>query len=430
MRLPGQLAAAIEVLGDMDARHRPVADALRDWGLSHRFAGAGDRAAIGNLAYDALRKRSSLAWRMGGETPWHLILGVAILEWGEDARALNAAFAEDRHAPPPVPEDLFTALASRDLASAPDHVRADLPEWLAPHFESAFGADWVEEAAALAGRPPLDLRVNTLKADREKVARQLSRYGAVPTPYSPVGLRIAPVEGPRRHPNVQTEETFQRGRFEVQDEGSQLAALLAGARPGEQVLDLCAGTGGKTLALAARMENRGQVYAYDSDRNRLAPIFDRLKRAGARNVQVRSPSANALDGLESQMDRVLVDAPCTGTGIWRRRPDAKWRVTPEALQKRTAEQDVVLVQAAEFVRPGGVLAYATCSLLPAENRERIAAFREAHPSFKPIRMRQAWSETLEAASFPEGALGEDSLLLSPHRTATDGFFLSLLRREA
>jgi 16S rRNA (cytosine967-C5)-methyltransferase len=251
----------------------------------------------------------------------------------------------------------------------------------------------------------------------------------VPTPYSPVGLRVPPVEGPRRHPNVQTDEAFQRGRFEVQDEGSQLAALLAGARPGEQVLDLCAGAGGKTLALAARMENRGQIYAYDSDRNRLAPIFDRLKRAGARNVQVRSPGANALDGLEGQMDRVLVDAPCTGTGIWRRRPDAKWRVTPEALEKRMAEQDAVLAQAAAFVRPGGVLAYATCSLLQAENSERIAAFRDSHPDFKSIPMRQAWSETLEGAPIPENAFAEDSLLLSPHRTATDGFFLSLLRRE-
>src|SRR6185503_859515 len=348
MRLPGQLAAAIEVLSDMDARHRPVAEALRDWGLSHRFAGAGDRAAIGNLLYDALRKRASLAWRMGGETPWHLVLGVAILEWGQTPEALNTAFAEDRHAPSAIPEDAAAAVGFRDLANAPAHVRADVPEWLAPHFEGAFGADWVVEGAALTGRPPLDIRVNTLKATREKVAMQLARFDVVPSRYSPVGLRIPPVEGPRRHPNVQTDEALQRGRFEVQDEGSQLAAILVGAQPGEQVLDLCAGAGGKTLALAAQMENRGQIYAHDADRNQLAPIFDRLKRADARDVQVRAPGSNALGGLAAQMDRVLVDAPCTGAGIWRRRPDAKWRVTPEALARRLAEQDAVLAQAATY----------------------------------------------------------------------------------
>lgn len=430
MRLPGQIAAAIEVLGDIETRYRPVSEALRDWGLAHRFAGAGDRAAIGNLVYDALRKRSSLAWRMGGDDPRRLALGVAIFEWGQAPAALNASFSDDRHAPEKISDELLAEIASHDFSQAPDHVRADIPEWLVPHFRAALGDAWVEEGAALAGRPPLDLRVNTLKAEREKVAHQLARLGAEPTRYSPVGLRIPPVDGARRHPNVQAEEGFQRGRFEVQDEGSQLAALLAGAMPGEQVLDLCAGGGGKTLALAARMENRGQIYAYDSDKNRLAPIFERLKRAGARNAQVRSPGPNILDDLKGHMDRVLVDAPCTGTGIWRRRPDAKWRVTPEALQKRTAEQDAVLAQAAEFVKPGGTLLYATCSLLPPENAERIAGFVAAHPTFRPLAMRDVWTTALPIVSPPETALAETSLLLTPLRTETDGFFVACLKRDA
>jgi 16S rRNA (cytosine967-C5)-methyltransferase len=429
MRLSGRIAAAMEVLADMEARHRPVAEALRDWGLSHRFAGSGDRAAIGNLVYDALRRRASIAWRMDGDTPWHLAVGAATFEWGISPEALNAAFNDDRHAPAKIPDDLFGRLAAVDLTTAPAHVRADLPEWLAPHFAAAFGVGWAEEGAALAGRPPLDLRVNTLKAGRDKVAHQLARLAAELTPLSPVGLRIPQVDGPRRHPNVQAEEAFQRGRVEVQDEGSQICAILTGAGPGEQVLDFCAGAGGKTLALAARMDNRGQVFAYDFDRNRLAPIFERLKRAGARNVQVRSPAPGALDDLVGRIDRVLVDAPCTGTGVWRRRPDSKWRITPDALDRRTAEQDAVLRDAAAFVRPGGILAYATCSLLPAENGDRIAAFLQSHPEFQPVPTGEAWAAALPDVAPPVAALGETSLLLSPRRSGTDGFFLALLRRN-
>ena len=325
----------------------------------------------------------------------------------------------------PIPE----TFAAADLSDAPDHVRADIPEWLAPHLATVFGDDLVAEGQVLAGRPPLDIRVNTLKADREKVAHRLARLGVEPTPFSPVGLRIAPSSGARRHPNVQAEEAFQRGRFEVQDEGSQLCALLVGAQPGEQVLDLCAGAGGKTLALAAAMENRGQIYATDFDKSRLAPIFERLRRAGARNVQVRPPEPAALDDLAGQMDRVLIDAPCTGTGIWRRRPDAKWRVTPEALAKRVAEQDAVLAEAARFVKPGGLLVYVTCSLLPQENGERVAAFLAANRGFSARSLTQAWSFALPGVAPPAELLGERSILLTPRRSATDGFFLAMLARE-
>jgi 16S rRNA (cytosine967-C5)-methyltransferase len=425
VRLPGLIAAAIEVLADIDARNRPAAEALRDWGLSHRFAGSGDRATIGNLVYDALRRHSSLAWRMSGDTPWHLALGVAVFEWGETPASLNAAFAEDRHAPPPIPEGFIAA----DLASAPEHVRADIPEWLAPELAVALGGDWVAEGVALAGRPPLDMRVNTLKASREKVQQRLSRLGVAPTPHSPVGIRIQPSAGARRHPNVQAEEAFQRGRIEVQDEGSQLCALLVGARSGEQLLDLCAGAGGKTLALAVCMENRGQIHATDSDRSRLAPIYERLKRAGVRNVQVHAPAPGGLAAIEGQMDRVLVDAPCTGTGVWRRRPDAKWRVTPDALSKRIAEQDAVLADAARFVKPGGALVYVTCTLLRSENDERVAVFLAAHPDFRALAMEEVWRSALPDVAPPARALGATSLLLTPLRAETDGFFLAMLARE-
>jgi len=215
----------------------------------------------------------------------------------------------------------------------------------------------------------------------------------------------------------------------VQDEGSQLCALLVGAKPGEQVLDLCAGAGGKTLALAACMNNRGQIHATDSDKSRLAPIYERLKRAGVRNVQVRAPEPGGLADLAGQMDRVLVDAPCTGTGVWRRRPDAKWRVTPDALSKRVGVQDAVLADAARFVKSGGALVYATCSLLPSENDERVAAFLAAHPDFRVLAMEEVWRAALPDVVPPAQSLGATSLLLTPLRSGTDGFFLAMLARE-
>jgi 16S rRNA (cytosine967-C5)-methyltransferase len=427
MKLPGRIGAAIAVLADMEARHRPASEALRDWGLSHRFAGSGDRAVIGNLVYDALRRRASIGWRMGGETPWHLALGAVIFTWGEKPEALNAMFADDPHAPEPFPDALLVRVTEIDLSGAPDHVRADVPEWLAPVLADSLGADWVAECAALALPPPLDLRVNTLKADRESVGKRLARFDARPTPYSPVGLRIAPVAGARRHPHIQAEDVFQRGRIEVQDAGSQLCAFLVDAAPGMQILDLCAGAGGKTLALAAITENRGQIHATDADKSRLAPIFERLRRAGARNVQVHPPGAG-LEALEGHMDRVLVDAPCTGTGIWRRRPDAKWRLTPEAVEKRTAEQDAVLGAAARYVKPGGLLVYATCSVLRSENEARVAAFLAAHPDFRLRAPSDLWQAALADVAPPAGSIGAIGVRLTPRLAETDGFFIAALAR--
>ncbi|MYZ49597.1 RsmB/NOP family class I SAM-dependent RNA methyltransferase [Propylenella binzhouense] len=427
MRLPGRIAAAIEVLADIEERHRPVAEALRDWGVSHRFAGSSDRAAIGDLVHDALRRKLSIAWRMGDDAPWALAMGTVLCVWRESPALLNQALADDPHAPRLIPEAVVERLATADLSKAPGYVQADIPYWIVPDFEEAFEEAWVEEGAALAGRPPLDLRVNTLKGDRDRVLKQLARFGAEPAPISPVGIRIAPGGVRRRLPNVQAEEGFQRGRYEVQDEGSQLCALLAGARPGEQVLDFCAGAGGKTLALAAAMENKGQIFAYDGDRLRLAPIYERLKRNGVRNVQVRPPEENALAGLEGRMDRVLVDAPCSGSGVWRRRPDAKWRLTAEAVVRRTAEQDAVLAGAAPFVRPGGRLVYATCSVLPQENEARVTAFLDAHPDFRIVPAEDAWRGAFGARPVPL-ATRHDWFLFSPRRSGTDGFYACVLCR--
>jgi len=290
MRLGGRLAAAIEVLEDIGRRHRPVADALRDWGLSHRFAGGGDRAAIGNIVYDALRRKRSAGWLLGEDTPRAIGFGALLLEWGQTAQSLNDALDGDRFAPPLLSDSELKAAAGRRPADAPDAVRADIPDWCVPLFGQAFGDAWVAEGSALAARPPLDLRVNTLQADRGKVLAELNGTGAAAANIAAQGIRIPPIDGDGRHPNVQAEPAFQKGWFEVQDEGSQIVATLAGAEAGMQVLDYCAGAGGKTLALSAEMDNRGQVFAHDAEKARLAPIFDRIRRSENRNIQiVRSP---------------------------------------------------------------------------------------------------------------------------------------------
>jgi 16S rRNA (cytosine967-C5)-methyltransferase len=300
-----------------------------------------------------------------------------------------------------------------------------------PSFERAFDGRAGEEGAALSARAPVDLRANTLKATPEKVIKALARFSPVPTPLSPVGVRIPAPEGAGRSPSVEAEAAHGKGWFEVQDEGSQLAALLARPAPRLQVLDLCAGAGGKTLALAAEMQNTGQIYAYDADRRQLRPIFERLKRAGARNVQtLEAGDEAALEALGPRFDVVLIDAPCTGSGTWRRKPDAKWRLKPANIPERQAEQASVLDLGARLVKPGGRLAYVTCSVLPEENTDQVAAFLSRHEDFELIPYTQAWTERFGAEP-PRSADGRsDSLQLTPASHGTDGFFIALLRRRS
>lgn len=426
-----RISAAIEVLSDIDAKRRPAPDALKDWGLSHRFAGSGDRAAIAGLVYDALRRRASSAFVMGEATPRAVMLGMLRLTRELDADALARLFDGSRFAPQPLTADELARLASANLESAPPHIAGDYPEWLDASLAAMFGEARAEEGAALARRAPLDLRVNLLKSDSAGVAEELSEYAARETGWSPCGLRIE-IAADAKSPAIQADPAFLKGHVEIQDEGSQVAALLSGAQPGEQVLDLCAGGGGKTLALAAMMANKGQIYVTDTDKRRLAPIHARLERAGARNVQVRTPrgSAEILDDLSGTMDLVLIDAPCTGTGSWRRNPDAKWRLRPGALEQRRKDQAAVLDRAAPLVKPGGRIAYITCSILDEENGAQVRDFVARHGEFsveKPEIATQALGE--RGYLFRKAALLTDTgLLMTPRRTGTDGFFVSILRR--
>ncbi len=428
---PGaRVSAAIEVLADIAARKRPASEALKDWGLAHRFAGSGDRAAIGNLVFDVLRHRGSNAYAMGDDNPRALVLRTLVVDWGMTPDQVAALADGGRFAPSPLTEAERGGIERALAEDAPSYVRGDYPEWIEPHFARAFGAAAAEEGAALATRAPVDLRANSLKTTREKVLAALRRFDAAPARFAPNGVRIAAGTGPSRSPHVEAEPGHGKGWYEVQDEGSQIATLLSGAKPKEQVLDLCAGAGGKTLGLAAIMENKGQVYAYDADRMRLRPIFERLKRAGAHNVQVLPPGdPAALAELAGKMDRVVVDAPCTGSGVWRRRPDAKWRLSPQMLETRLAEQVAVLDEAAPLVKPGGHLAYITCSVLPPENRDQVDAFLSRHPDFAVVPWRQAWAEALPGEPPPSADGSEDTLLMTPRTFGTDGFFVALLKRR-
>jgi 16S rRNA (cytosine967-C5)-methyltransferase len=432
MRAGARLEAAAEVLDEVLNRHQPAAAALAAWGKAHRFAGSGDRAAIGTLVYDALRRKSSIAAKMGANTPRALALGAAQRALGLTAEEVAAAADGSPHAIAPLSEVEKAGLGRELPEGTPAHIAGDIPEWLMPSFERAFGARAAEEGAALSARAPIDLRVNTLKATREKVLKALQRFSPAPTLLSPVGVRIAAPEGAARSPHVEAEAAHGKGWFEVQDEGSQVAALLAGAAPRLQVLDLCAGAGGKTLALAATMQNTGQIYAYDADKRQLRPIFERLKRAGARNVQVMDAGEEAaLTALGPRFDVVLIDAPCSGSGTWRRKPDSKWRLRRANIPERQAEQARVLDLGAGLVKGGGTLAYVTCSVLPEENADQVAAFLARHPDFAILPYAGPWRERLGSEP-PDSSDGRaDTLQLTPARHGTDGFFIALLvRRDA
>jgi 16S rRNA (cytosine967-C5)-methyltransferase len=427
-----RLSAAIELIQAIDTQRIPAGQALKEWGTAHRYAGSGDRAGISGLVWDVLRRRSSSAWLMDADTPRARVLGMLSLERGMDADAIAALCDGGRFAPEPLSDAERAALTSRSLEGAPAHIAGDYPEWLDGYLANVFGDDRVAEATAMASRAPLDLRVNTLKAKRDKVLASLAHLRAKPTPWSPIGLRIE-LGADARNPGIHAEEDFIKGAIEVQDEGSQLAALLSAAKPGEQVIDLCAGAGGKTLALAAMMQGKGRLIATDHDKRQLAPIYERLSRAGVHNADVRTPKGEGdpLADIRASADLVLIDAPCTGTGTWRRNPDAKWRMRPGALEVRLKDQIAVLDRAAALVKPGGRIAYVTCSVLPPENRDQVRGFIARHPEFSIVPPDETASVLWDKAEdFAQAALQSDEgWLMTPRRTGTDGFFVSVLRKR-
>jgi 16S rRNA (cytosine967-C5)-methyltransferase len=402
-----RLSAAIELIGTIDSDRVPAA-----------------------MVWDVLRRRASSAWLMEDDTPRARVLGMLKLERGMGVDAIAALCDGGRFAPGPLADKERAALAARSLDGAPAPVAGDYPDWLDGYLTEAFGDDRVAEATAMASRAPLDLRVNTLKAKREKILHSLAHLGAAETPWSPMGLRIE-LGADARNPGIHAEEDFIKGAIEVQDEGSQLATLFSAAKPGEQVIDLCAGAGGKTLALAAMMQGKGRLIATDHDKRQLAPIHERLSRAGVHNADVRTPKGegDTLSDIKASADLVLIDAPCTGTGTWRRNPDAKWRMRPGALEVRLKDQIEVLDRASRLVKSGGRIVYITCSVLPPENGEQVEAFIARHPQFSVVPPDETASVLWDKAeAFAAVAMrSPEGWLMTPRRTGTDGFFVSVLR---
>jgi 16S rRNA (cytosine967-C5)-methyltransferase len=430
---PGaQVAAAIDVLVAIDTGDRPADDVAADYFRRRRYIGAKDRASIASHVYAVLRHRSALDWWIGKHGvdtgPRSRVLACLVLLEGWRPDAVAACCDGDRFRPAwlsQAEERLVRGLVGRTL-HRPEMTRAvanDVPDWLEPHLEKVFGKGLEREMAALNAPAPTDLRVNLLKADRETAHRALiaEGVGAEPTPLSPIGLRL------RERVPLGNLAAFREGLVEVQDESSQIAALLTDARPGMRVVDFCAGAGGKTLALAAGMANRGKLVACEVSAWRLERSARRLRRAGVNNVERRALSGERdkwVKRHKQSFDRVLVDVPCLGTGTWRRNPDAKWRSRPEDLAELVERQQQILRSAARLVCPGGRLIYATCSLLREEDEAQAEAFLADKPDFSLLPVKRAWGETIGGAS----PAGDHYLRLTPAQHGTDGFFVAIFER--
>ncbi len=354
------------------------------------------------------------------------MVGASLLTEARALAEVARAFSGGRFAPAALSAGEHAALAgieghTLEHPEMPGPVRLELPDWIAVRLAARFGAALPAEAAALTAPAPLDLRANLLKTTRNAARAALKAEGidATPTPLSPWGLRIAA----RR--SVSTGPAFQSGLVEIQDEGSQIVAALADARPGLRVADLCAGAGGKTLAMAMTMQNRGFLLACDVSAKRLEAATRRLRRAGVSNVErhLIAPGDKLLKRRAGGFDRVLVDAPCTGTGTWRRNPDARLRLTEQDLEELRAKQAAILENGGKLVRAGGKLIYATCSLLPEENEVQVSAFLARYPEFVPVPPARAWTLPGEVP-----ACGQ-FLALTPARHGTDGFFAAVLERR-
>jgi len=401
-----RVQAVIDILEGLNASALPADRFIREWFRARRYAGSKDRASVTDRVFAIERRHASLAWRMQDESPRALTIA-SLMADGVDAEGIEAMFGGGSYGPPPLTPQEREAIATPVRTDPPLHVQGEFPAFLEAELTRALGDHLLDEMRAAQSRAPVDLRVNTLKAARDEVlaALRAEGYAAEPTRYSPSAIRIPSGE---RLAALRRNRMFELGLFEFQDEAAQIAALLARARPGERILDLAAGAGGKVLALAADMKNRGLLIACDID-------------AGA---VIKVHPGEAPPG---PFDAVFVDAPCSGTGTWRRQPELRWRITQARLDSLIAIQDTLLDQAAQRVAPSRRIVYATCSLLPSENEDRIAQFLARHPDFAVRPAAKIWRE-IAAGAPPPGM--DEFFRATSHATGTDGFFAAILMRSA
>ncbi len=351
-----------------------------------------------------------------GCTDARALVIASLLGEGLSLDTIAQLFDGSPYGPQALSEAERLAMAAPPVGEPPLHVRGEFPLFLEPELTRAFGASLPDEMLAMQERAPIDLRVNSLKAARDKVLEHLRAEGfaANRTPYAPHGIRLPPASA-----KLSATSLFLQGAFEVQDEAAQLASLLCAVAPGMRVLDFAAGAGGKSLALAAAMKNKGEIVAHDIAATRLKALAPRALRAGATIVH---PTTERPSG---EFDVVLIDSPCSGSGTWRRQPELRWRTTPQSLSALHVLQDELLAQGSASVKRGGRLAYATCSILPSENEDRIAAFLAAHADFRPLTAAEIWRESIGLSPPP----GTDRFFkTSPRTTGTDGFFAAILQR--
>jgi len=429
-----RLAAAASILDSIAQGRQPAEAVLKAWGTANRYAGSKDRRGIADRVYKVLRARGRLVWAMGGrEDGRALVIGSLSLIDGLSLEEIEALHSGDGYGPRPLSKQERSRLTAAGEGELPGWVASGLPEFVVEDFKVTYGDRWAEEARELmAPRAPIDLRVNGLLATTAEVEAELKEAGLAPepTPFSTFGLRL-PSEPP---PNVQALEAFKQGHIEIQDEGSQIVSWLAGAAPGMTVVDYCAGGGGKTLALAQAMQAQGTLVACDVVQKRLDNIRPRLTRAGvAADLCLLGQNGGGIEDLNGQVDVVFVDAPCSGSGTWRRRPEDAWRLTADEVERLHALQVRILGQASQLVKPGGRLVYVTCSMLSRENEASIAAFEAAHPEFTPVAVATALSDAgLNSDGVATLAAKADGhrLRLSPASTNTDGFFVALYERAS